>query len=342
MFSFCSDTSLFQQRYKTRVVLTSQIGRPLITRTYDLAVNELKKEEHFYSNGIKKHECLYANHTLQTGSPVLWWYNNGQIQSRTIFSENDQIVSIDIWYNNGVKQFSFYGNVFTWWNEKGHKETVGTLDDFTCKLPIITTRGRIAGQRIATGLENRTWQEEWVLFDGNNHREFSGLVQCTLTSRQNVHREAIPGWINEKTGKRYKIENQLQDILNNHTRGFYFVIIDKMGKNNIPEEDNNSEKVSELLRGKEKTTFKARQYQRMYELILNADGTFIHSWDKGRLDKSDLESGYATGHFAVNSMGTKAKLYYKQGLHSGEAHELEIVSHREIKYSFRGTSYFLR
>ena len=43
-YSSCSDLPLFQQRYKTRVVARNQAGIPTIIRTYDLAMNELKKK----------------------------------------------------------------------------------------------------------------------------------------------------------------------------------------------------------------------------------------------------------------------------------------------------------
>ena len=341
-YSSCSDLPLFQQRYKTRVVARNQAGIPTIIRTYDLAMNELKKEEHYYNNGAKKHEGLYTDNKLITGSPVLWWYKNGQLQSRIIVGSNDDLTSVDIWYQNGVKQFSYYNNSFSWWQADGQEETSGTLYNSKIKLPIITNSGQIVGQRIADGLMNRTWQEEWILFDNENQREYSGLIKCTLTSRQTVHRDAVPGWIHDETGKRANIERQLQDMLDNQTDGYYFVRINKQGKKRTNKENILPVTLSPFLNGKEKLIFKARQFQRIYTLIFKADGTFIHNWEKGRMNKHDLVPGFAKGHYIVNAAATQVMLYYNQGLHAGEVHELDLASHREITYSFRGMSYFLR
>lgn len=341
-YSSCSDLPLFQQRYKTRVVARNQVGIPTIIRTYDLAVNELKKEEYYYNNGAKKYEGLYTDNKLKTGSPVLWWYRNGQLQSRIIIAKNEDITSVDIWYQNGAKQFSYYNNLFTWWQADGQVETSGTLNNSEIKLPIITNSGQIVGRRIADGLMNRTWQEEWILFDNDSHREYSGLIKCTLISRKTVYREAVPGWIHDETGKRANIEMQLQDILDNYTDGYYFVRINKQGKNRAIKAAIQPETLLPFLNGKEKLTFKARQFQRIYTFIFRDDGTFIHNWEKGRMNKRDLVPGFSSGYYTLNVATTKVTLYYNQGLHAGEVHELDLVSHREITYSFRGMSYFLR
>ncbi len=335
----CDNSSIQQQRYSTRILDNAALTT--VMRTYDLALNELKKEEHYFPNGQKKFEGLFENRKLVEGSPVLWWYHNGQVQSRVLFNDNLQILSTDIWYETGQKQFSFFNENYTWWDENGEIVMTGNLNDDIIELPILSNTGKFIGIRSSQGIQSRMWIENWVLFNNINQPEYSGQIHCTLNSKYSVYREPFGQWTHSMTGKAVLIDEQLQSLLNERTSGFDFVLIHQVEH----EELNTTRSINGndlILNGKPSKRFKSRQFKRVHELILKSNGTFIHSWEKGQIDGKEVPASFSSGTFFHDTVKQTIALQYSNGLHEGEVHELLIKSHRELKYPFRGVTYLLR
>lgn len=342
LINSCAESPFQQKRFKTRIVsANNNTTTTELIRTYDLALNELKKEERFYPNGQKQFEGLFDDNKPVEDSPLLWWFYNGQIHSIVFMSKDLQVINVDIWYENGMKQFSLFGNSYTWWNKNGIIILSGNLYDSSVQLPILSENGKVLGIRTAFEKNKRIWIEDWELYNDQNETEFAGEIKCTLISKESVYREPMGSWINTQSGKEIIIKDQMQNILDERTAGFEFVLIQQMEKDLVFSSDGVSNHFR-ILNGKRSKLFKSRQFKRVYELELNDNGSFIHSWPAVTFDGEELQAGYSGGRFVEDSLSNAIVLHFDQGLHAGEAHEIIINSHRELKYPFRGNSYFLR
>lgn len=131
-------------------------------------------------------------------------------------------------------------------------------------------------------------------------------------------------------------------LLDKYTTGYDFIIVDEKYDTAGYVELQNKKNYYPILKGNNQRIFKSRHFSREHKLIFKKDGTFIYSWDKVLLDRREISAGFSKGEYYLSGNGEKIHLFFKEGLHFGENHILNILSHRHIFYPFRGVSYFLR